>query len=466
MRRKCLILLMRRLGSTRSAPSKSMRSPLDGRGVADDRDGLGAPPAARRDAGALRCEFELRRGALLRVGALWSFAGWPSRQDADRVRAVVFRRRMSGCDRGLRRLYRRSRKLGNQIAARSDRPRTRHPGRRPQNDHAGSPSNRSCAGRPRLDSLRCARRRSSSLPPRAGRCSCHCSTSATSRRSKARSSRASASSSARTRRWPRNAPASATNCSIPPSRTSRNSSTHRATAIAAARRRQYRPQGRRRAAPSQGRQTLSNRDHRRCAELHAPSGRDRRGSRARWLLLASHHVPANALNAAGTVRAYKSLANVERVFRSLKTTTSTFGPSSIGDSAGTRCSSLLAYISMAHRQALAPMLFDDHDRAAGEALRPSPVAKALPPAARRKAKTKQPSRPAVPLPPLLADLVTLTRNLAKLAGAPVTVLFAKPTPIQQRAFDLLGVKPQMLSDLDKTFEVSQPLASPHGSSSA
>ncbi len=44
---------------------------------------------------------------------------------------------------------------------------------------------------------------------------------------------------------------------------------------------------------------------------------------------------------------------------------------------------------------------------------------------------------------LLADLATLTRNLAKLAGAPATVLLAKPTPIQQRAFDLLGVKPQM-----------------------
>ncbi len=40
---------------------------------------------------------------------------------------------------------------------------------------------------------------------------------------------------------------------------------------------------------------------------------------------------------------------------------------------------------------------------------------------------------------LLADLATLTRNIVRFGdNLPITVL-ARPTPLQQRAFDLLGV---------------------------
>ena len=161
-------------------------------------------------------------------------------------------------------------------------------------------------------------------------------------------------------------------------------------------------------------------------------------------------VAADALDAAHTVRAYKSLANVERAFRSLKTVDLDIRPIFHWASPRVRAHvflCMLAYHLEWHmRQALAPMLFDDHDRAAGEASRPSPVAKAQPShAARRKAKTKRTDGglPVHSFRTLLADLATLTRNIAKLAGAPATVLLAKPTPIQQRAFDLLGVKPQM-----------------------
>jgi hypothetical protein len=51
---------------------------------------------------------------------------------------------------------------------------------------------------------------------------------------------------------------------------------------------------------------------------------------------------------------------------------------------------MLAYhLEWNMRQALAPMPFDDHDRAAGEELRSSPVARAEPSqAAKRKAKKK------------------------------------------------------------------------------
>ncbi len=161
-------------------------------------------------------------------------------------------------------------------------------------------------------------------------------------------------------------------------------------------------------------------------------------------------VPADALNAADTVRAYKSLANVERAFRSLKTVDLDIRPVFHWVSPRVRAHvflCMLAYhLEWYMRQALAPILFDDHDRAAGEALRTSPVAKARPsPAAKRKAKTKRTDDglPVHSFRTLLADLATLTRNIVRCGKSPAMALLARPTQIQQRAFDLLGVKPQL-----------------------
>jgi hypothetical protein len=161
-------------------------------------------------------------------------------------------------------------------------------------------------------------------------------------------------------------------------------------------------------------------------------------------------VPADALDAADTVRAYKSLARVERAFRNLKTVDLDIRPIFHWVSPRVRAHvflCMLAYhLEWNMRQALAPMLFDDHDRAAGEALRSSPVAKAQPsPAAKRKAKTKRTDDglPVHSFRTMLADLATLTRNTARLASAHTMTLLATPTQIQQRAFDLLGLKPQL-----------------------
>jgi hypothetical protein len=161
-------------------------------------------------------------------------------------------------------------------------------------------------------------------------------------------------------------------------------------------------------------------------------------------------VPADALNAADTVRAYKSLARVERAFRSLKTVDLDIRPIFHWVSPRVRAHvflCMLAYHLEWHmRQALAPMLFDDHERQAGEALRSSPVAKAQPsPAAKRKAKTKRTDDglPVHSFRTMLADLATLTRNTVRWASAPTTALLATPTQIQQRAFDLLGLKPHL-----------------------
>jgi hypothetical protein len=159
-------------------------------------------------------------------------------------------------------------------------------------------------------------------------------------------------------------------------------------------------------------------------------------------------VPADALNAADTVRAYKSLANVERAFRSLKTVDLDIRPVFHWVSPRVRAHvflCMLAYHLEWHmRQALAPILFDDHDRAAGEALRTSPVAKARPsPVAKRKAKHTNDGLPVHSFRTLLADLATLTRNTVRCGQSPAMALLARPTQIQQRAFDLLGVKPQL-----------------------
>jgi hypothetical protein len=162
------------------------------------------------------------------------------------------------------------------------------------------------------------------------------------------------------------------------------------------------------------------------------------------------NVAADVLSAADTVRAYKSLARVERAFRSLKSVDLDIRPVFHWVSPRVRAHvflCLLAYHLEWHmRQALAPILFDDHDRAAGEALRPSPVAKAKSsPAARRKAKTKHTDDglPVHSFQTLLADLATLTRNTVRLASAHTMDLLATPTQIQQRAFDLLGLKPHL-----------------------
>jgi Transposase DDE domain len=162
------------------------------------------------------------------------------------------------------------------------------------------------------------------------------------------------------------------------------------------------------------------------------------------------NVPADDLTADDTVRAYKSLAHVERAFRSLKTVDLDIRPIYHYVSPRVRAHVFLCmlayYLEWHMRQALAPMLFDDHDPAAGEALRSSPVTKAQPsPAAERKARKKHTDdgQPVHSFRTLLADLATLTRNIVRFGNAPEMALLAKPTEIQQRVFNLLGVKLQM-----------------------
>ena len=160
-------------------------------------------------------------------------------------------------------------------------------------------------------------------------------------------------------------------------------------------------------------------------------------------------VAAETLSAEDTVRAYKGLSVVERAFRSIKTVDLKIRP--IHHHLAKRVKAhvflcMLAYYVEWHmRQALAPMLFDDHDPAAGQAARDSEVAPAQrSPAAQRKANTKQTEDglPVHSFQTLLADLATISRDRIqpRLAGAATFDKVTRPTPVQQRAFDLLGVR--------------------------
>jgi hypothetical protein len=156
---------------------------------------------------------------------------------------------------------------------------------------------------------------------------------------------------------------------------------------------------------------------------------------------------SKTLDTASTVKAYKDLANVERAFRSLKTVDLDVRPIHHRRADRVRAHVLLCmlayYLEWNMRQALKPILFDDHDKAAAFAARSSIVAKAQRSgAADKKAATKRThdGLPVHSFRSLLADLATVTRNTMAMAQSlnATFVLYPKMTPVQNRAFQLLG----------------------------
>ncbi|TFH66982.1 MAG: IS1634 family transposase [Gemmatimonadales bacterium] len=160
------------------------------------------------------------------------------------------------------------------------------------------------------------------------------------------------------------------------------------------------------------------------------------------------NVPAATLGAEDTVRAYKGLSVVERAFRSMKTMDLKIRP--IHHRLAKRVRShvflcMLAYYVEWHmREALAPILFDDHERAAAEEARTSNVAPAQrSDAAKRKAASKScdDGKPVHSFQTLLADLATIVSNRMRSrdAGEETFEVTTTPTPVQRRALDLLDV---------------------------
>ena len=160
-------------------------------------------------------------------------------------------------------------------------------------------------------------------------------------------------------------------------------------------------------------------------------------------------VAETALDAEETVRAYKALSGVERAFRSYKTVDLRVRPIYHYLADRVRAHVLLCtlayYVEWHMRQALAPLLFDDEDKAAAEALRASVVAPAQPSAKARRKASRQRTDEGAPVhsfQTLLADLATIVKNRIepKVVGAEPFDQTTRPTPLQQRALDLLHVR--------------------------
>jgi transposase len=157
---------------------------------------------------------------------------------------------------------------------------------------------------------------------------------------------------------------------------------------------------------------------------------------------------AEVLDDAATVRSYKSLSQVERAFRCIKTVDLHVRPVHHWLADRVRAHVFLCmlayYLEWHMRRKLAPLLFDDTDKEAAEALRKSVVASARrSPEAIRKQNTGVTSDglPVHSFRTLLADLATLARNTIITAitpGHPLTVL-TRPTPVQRRAFELMEI---------------------------
>jgi len=161
-------------------------------------------------------------------------------------------------------------------------------------------------------------------------------------------------------------------------------------------------------------------------------------------------VPEDKLAAEEVVRCYKRLAHVERAFRSLKTGELFIRPIHHYKAERVRAHVLLCmlsyYVEWHMRRAWAPILFDDDDRNGADARRDSIVAPARrSERAEAKARTKQTAdgQPVHSFDSLMRDLATLTKNRIQpaVATAPAFDVLARPTPLQSRAFALLGVRP-------------------------
>jgi Transposase DDE domain len=159
-------------------------------------------------------------------------------------------------------------------------------------------------------------------------------------------------------------------------------------------------------------------------------------------------VGADRLPTAEAIRSYKRLAAIERAFRSLKTVDLQVRPIHHRKADRVRAHVFLCmvayYVEWHMRRAWAPLLFADDDQAAAEVERRSVVAPAQrSPRAQAKALTKRTDdgEPVHSFQSLLRHLRTIVKDRMRLKSD-VAIEFDKlttPTPLQQRALDLLGV---------------------------
>ena len=151
-------------------------------------------------------------------------------------------------------------------------------------------------------------------------------------------------------------------------------------------------------------------------------------------------VPAETLDAAGAVTAYKDLARLERDFRHIKAEDLDLRPiyHRLEDRVrGHVLICMLAcYLTWHLRQAWTPLTYtDEHPPARANPV--TPARRSLSADAKAAAKTGPGKQPIRSFRDLIDHLATLTRDTIVVGGQTVDKL-AAPTPTQRRAFDLIG----------------------------
>jgi Transposase DDE domain len=142
------------------------------------------------------------------------------------------------------------------------------------------------------------------------------------------------------------------------------------------------------------------------------------------------------------VTSYKNLAQVERIFRTIKTTDLEVRPIYHHLENRVRAHllicSLAAYITWHLRKTLAPLTFTDEnppDRA--DPVAPARRSEA---ASRKTARKEQPDgTPLCSFQGILTHLATLTRNELHVSGGGTVQLIANPTEIHRKVFELIGL---------------------------
>src|SRR5512134_2805676 len=436
-------------GAGRGGRGRAVPCPRSvGCGAAGDREGAGEAASQGRHAGALRCHLELPRRPVLRARPLRLQPRRPARSAADRLRGAVRRRRLPGGGRGVRRRHRRSEDAGGTDCQAEGALQTEASGagRRPRHDHQCQDRRGAEARRARLDHRAAGARHSGAR--RRGRA---VAAVAVRREGHGRDQLA---------RFP-----GRTAGRLPQPHLAAERARKREDLLAASEKNLAKIQ----AATTRARNPLRG-ETEIALKVGAVLGRRKVAKHFRLTIteetlgfprdaaaiareaaldgfyVLRTSVSPETLDAAATVLAYKSLAQVERAFRSLKSIDLDIRPVHHRLAGRVRAHVFLCmlayYVAWHMRRKLAPLLFEDHDRKAAAAARPSPVAAAeVSPAAHAKARTRKTDdgAPVHSFRTLLPDLATLTRNTVRFGDKlPITVL-SRPTPPQQRAFDHLGV---------------------------
>ena len=158
--------------------------------------------------------------------------------------------------------------------------------------------------------------------------------------------------------------------------------------------------------------------------------------------------PKRRCSAADAVRRYKSLAQVERAFRTLKGLDLRIRPIHLRTEDHVRSHILLCmlafYVEWQMRKDLAPLLFDDEqldqDRNNRDPVRPAECSASA--KAKKLNRVTPDGLPVHSFQTLLSELATRCRNICRIPSDPNYTTFqqlTEATPLQARALQLLGL---------------------------